>query len=526
MVSETTNLIPPGVIPDDVELTADQAVALNDVAKWADNPYELFFTIYGGAGTGKSFLTNMIARLLGKKFNVCVTSITHKAKAVVAKFTGLRAVTMHSILGLAPNTELEEFDINNVVFDRKKKPSVSAYGAIIVDECSMLNTSLFDYLIEQARAYGTKILFVGDATQLPPVREEISPTFAKVEGIAYLRQPARQNPTNPLLMALYALRHDIEMKQDSYSTLRDTLHVFNVPSVCRTSILDQAQVGNSFNQLITEFPVYYNEEEGYEFISNQMEFEEKAKAVFMEDTAANHARIIAYRNDTVSEYNKLVRGWLNPTAKEPLVLGDLMMCYRSIGDDDYNSGAKLVNSEDYEVIDIYPEKSVHTLIIGNNQSVDVEIPGYAVTLSPVNGGPNVVTFIAYGDNYSEFRRAHGYYLKGGRAFKKWTQYYSFKNTVLTIEDLRFKFNDFKDMPAKDFDYARAITAHKSQGSTFTNSLVIGTDIREAYNIGAFYEAKALDRALTQEELRKHEVFMMKLMYVALSRASEKAVVLW
>jgi hypothetical protein len=526
MVSEKNNLIPAGVIPDGVELTADQALALEAVAEWAYDRDELYFTIYGGAGTGKSFLTNMIAKLLSRKYTICVTSITHKAKAVVAKFTGLRAVTMHSILGLAPNMELEEFDINNVVFDKKKQPTVSAYQVIIVDECSMLNDNLFTYLTDQAAMCGTKILFIGDATQLPPVKEEISPTFAKVSNIAYLRQPARQNPTNPLLIALYALRHDIEMKQDSYAVLRDTLTTFNVPPAIKDAVLEEAQVGDSFNQLIYDLPVFINDGEGYQFINDEDDFNAIAHKTFLQSKEANNARIIAYRNATVTQYNKLVRSWLSPGVTEPLTVGDLMMCYRSIGDDDYNKGAKLVNSEDYEVINIEPEISHHTLIIGNNQSVDVEIPGYLVTLRPVNDGLNVVTFIAYGGNYSEFKRAHGYYLNGGRKFKKWTQYYSFKNTVLTIDDLRVLFNDFDNMPAKDFDYARAITAHKSQGSTFTNSLVIGRDIKEAYNIGVHYHEKELKRAVTPEEARKHKVFMMKLLYVALSRASEKAIVLW
>jgi exodeoxyribonuclease-5 len=68
-----------------------------------------------------------------------------------------------------PDVDLKEFTPNNPIFNMIGKPLLNYYDLIIIDECSMLNDKLLEY-IEQIS--NTKILFVGDSSQLKPVNQE------------------------------------------------------------------------------------------------------------------------------------------------------------------------------------------------------------------------------------------------------------------------------------------------------------------------------------------------------------------
>ena len=80
--------------------------------------------------------------------------------------------------------------------------------------------------------------------------------------------------------------------------------------------------------------------------------------------------------------------------------------------------------------------------------------------------------------------------------KAWAKYYDFKNQHLLISDITVG----KDLIPKDLDYGYAITAHKCQGSTYTNVIIDNSDM--------LLIKKVVDRN--------------KLSYVALSRPTKMA----
>ena len=51
-------------------------------------------------------------------------------------------------------------------------------GLVLVDESSMVDSRLLEITLQCAHTYGTRLVFVGDPAQLPPVSEESSPVFA------------------------------------------------------------------------------------------------------------------------------------------------------------------------------------------------------------------------------------------------------------------------------------------------------------------------------------------------------------
>lgn len=161
--------------------------------------------ITGGAGTGKSYTINQYIKQNSKNKNIAVTASTG-----IAAFN-IGGQTIHSFLWLVPDSfkTKEDFSSNTAKFkniigsfygqacNKQKKYHLGtiqdAYrhilnaDTIIIDEISMINAEIFDYIDYLLRsvsniknkygkdAYcappfgGKKIIIVGDMFQLPPV---------------------------------------------------------------------------------------------------------------------------------------------------------------------------------------------------------------------------------------------------------------------------------------------------------------------------------------------------------------------
>ena len=83
---------------------------------------------------------------------------TGKAARRLAEKTDMNASTIHKALRKTPE--------NGFVYYHEKNPL--PYSLIIVDESSMIDTSLMYDLLKAVRE-SSKIIFVGDCNRLPPV---------------------------------------------------------------------------------------------------------------------------------------------------------------------------------------------------------------------------------------------------------------------------------------------------------------------------------------------------------------------
>ncbi len=128
---------------------------------------DVFLT--GGAGVGKSYLTNEV-----------ITSYRKAGAQVVALgSTGVSAVnvggfTIHSFFafGISGNfEELSQSDKRNKkrLIDLKK--ILKATDLIVIDEISMVSTDLMDMILHrlESYSYAGRLLLVGDFYQLPPI---------------------------------------------------------------------------------------------------------------------------------------------------------------------------------------------------------------------------------------------------------------------------------------------------------------------------------------------------------------------
>ena len=138
---------------DDVELSDEQLKTLDNLCK------NNICILNGAGGSGKSFSTRAIINMLedmGKTYRLFAP--TGKASKVLKDFTNRPASTIHRGLGYNPSQGWTLNRYNPIMSD-----------VVIVDEMSMVDVELFWHLIDAIDFSCTKLLMIGDDSQLPSV---------------------------------------------------------------------------------------------------------------------------------------------------------------------------------------------------------------------------------------------------------------------------------------------------------------------------------------------------------------------
>lgn len=450
---------------EDIVLTESQETELSKLINWHLNDGDnLFHILRGSAGTGKTtVLKQFIDRNKYSRNAIAITAPTHKAKKQAETITGLQGLTIQGVLGLRPNLDLDSFDINRPQFDPLAEAMIKSYRLVIVDESSMLGEGLHELICKEARYNNTKVLFVGDPLQLPPVNENISKALTS-HDIAELTQVIRQANGNPLLVLLNELRLDIVNGTNNF-----------------LSIINSER--ESFN----------DKGEGYS-VQSKGQFTNTVGAHFNSAEYAkntDYCKFVAWTNVIVTEWNKFIRGTLF-TTKDLITDHDLLMAYNSVINEYQES--VIINSEDYLV-----SGAVHFQDTTNEDS----IPVYRV--GATSSGYGITAFdIVHEDSIAKFlsieRRLHETAM--ARRGKYWVDYYKFRAKHLLRQNI-MDASGKRLLVKKDIDYGYGITVHKTQGSTYENVFVHLPNLLR--------NPKSVERK--------------KLVYVALSRASKKAIIL-
>ena len=157
------------------KLTEAQQQALGKLKSFLRSK-KSFFRLSGYAGTGKSFLIcHLIEWLDEHDFEFTIAAPTNKAaKSLMQVGTSvginIEVKTVAQLLGQQP--ELNE-ETGEEEFTSSGNAEFDDYDVIIVDEFSMINRSNFEEIIQAiATTINTKVIFVGDEAQLPPVKEQ------------------------------------------------------------------------------------------------------------------------------------------------------------------------------------------------------------------------------------------------------------------------------------------------------------------------------------------------------------------
>jgi ATP-dependent exoDNAse (exonuclease V), alpha subunit - helicase superfamily I member len=119
--------------------------------------------ITGGPGTGKTTIIRAILQLYDRLGLDCLLAApTGRAAKRMTELTGREAYTIHRLLGAA-----WAGDGDDLVF-RKNASDPLVCGAVILDECSMVDITIIQALLS-ALPKGCRLVLVGDADQLPSV---------------------------------------------------------------------------------------------------------------------------------------------------------------------------------------------------------------------------------------------------------------------------------------------------------------------------------------------------------------------
>lgn len=186
----------------------EQATVLKKIDKWVNNDNKNSIAILAGrAGTGKTTLLKFVVSLLQeRKKTYSLLCPTGRAARILARKTNEETSTIHKEIYVLDTDKMKmdkdhekqqlAFEESNFSLDFKLKAEENLSQVYIVDESSMVGDKksaqgkmnfgtgrlLSDLLLQIGilrKNVNTKILFVGDYAQLPPIKEKISPALDK-----------------------------------------------------------------------------------------------------------------------------------------------------------------------------------------------------------------------------------------------------------------------------------------------------------------------------------------------------------
>lgn len=117
--------------------------------------------ITGGPGTGKTTIIKMLVKLFKyEQKSVALCAPTGRAAKRISETTGEEAKTLHRFLEIG-KLEDDIIDMNVMI-------SKIEHNIVIVDEMSMVDTAVMNYLVRGLKD-SSRLILIGDADQLPSV---------------------------------------------------------------------------------------------------------------------------------------------------------------------------------------------------------------------------------------------------------------------------------------------------------------------------------------------------------------------
>ena len=390
-------------------LTTDQTYALSEVLHYIADPAPKspFFVLSGFSGTGKTFLMQEVIRRssLATRTRFAFTAPTNKAAKVLRSITGA-ASTIFVLLGLRieKNGELKE------LVGGDNPVNLDDYDVIFLDEASMIGSKLFSRLASVCEAHRVKVVFMGDPAQLPPVGE--------IESLVW-REPLSASLTQ-------VMRHDNQILK-LVTAIRGNM---NSPAPCIDIKSDNSS------------------DEGVWKVTKPA-FKERIYSAAIDGAFADSslAKVIAWRNVRVAEYNDLIRKALFGAEAEP---GTYLPGDRIIATAPCKRGEEhLLSTDDEAIVEgtlvsthpLHPKYKVYELKCRTETGRTIRL----MVVHPVS----VREYEADCEALAHSARSNP---------REWKKFWNLKEL----------FHDIK--------YGYAITAHRSQGSTYETVFVDYQDI--------------------------------------------------
>jgi ATP-dependent DNA helicase PIF1 len=312
--------INPPILPycNVLNLPEDQLNALSTICnilgpKNQKNKYPYFF-ITGSAGTGKSFIINLIIdHLKSKQSNYLLLAPTGVAATNIGGETIHSALRIHETLGGFQTLAFYDYDFLKFL---------ETIDTLIIDEISMVSNALFSFISDmfsiiqqQTIAFGgLNVIVVGDLAQLPPVTG--LPVYKSSEWKLFyplfLRQPQRQIQDEEYYNALQEIRLG-RISLSTWNLLYKKARVFDHQKPINaalniTNIVGYKQTADQINNIICNMlPVTENKfliSSAIDFIDNQQYNPDDSQKLFKKKTnfpshlrLQQGARVMYLKND-------------------------------------------------------------------------------------------------------------------------------------------------------------------------------------------------------------------------------------
>lgn len=452
---------------DGYHLTANQESLVLDLEAFLAARNEHVFILSGHAGTGKTFITKGLSEFLAAAGRQCVlTAPTGKAARVITQKSGRPATTIHK--KIYSMEDIREYKVDELdgsetykLYAELEVNDDADNAVYVVDESSMVSdvysegeffrfgsgkllSDLMKYVNLDHNDHTKKVIFIGDAAQLPPVGMNFSPALdqrhlAKTFGVTAIRrfelsEVVRQDADSGILSSANTLRESLSRK--IYSKL-----------VLATDAPD-VQTCPGADDIVS----------GYLTASN--------------NKVSDEAMIIASSNADVASFNEQVRRRLFPGKKDVTKGDKLVVVMNCIVD-----GIALNNGDLVYVTKVGDAPEIRSVALRNkNKSTgkveetevtlqfrDVQIGFRTTSGEVIRTNSKIVESLLYSSHpnlssdetkalYIDFKRRNPHLPKSGKGLRDALRDDSYFNA------LRVKFG-------------YALTCHKAQGSEWPDVFV-------------------------------------------------------
>jgi exodeoxyribonuclease-5 len=438
----------------------EQTEAINKGIEFIKSGNEdTYFLIEGKAGTGK---TTVIAQIL-KKYKsktILACALSHKAKNVIEsvlkhnKIDGM-FLSIAGALGMDFDIETGRF-ING--FRKSFERPINKANIIIVDEASMVNEEMIDLIFTYKRK-GSKVIFLGDIGQLPPIRskeneyyykwedeelDNISPVFLSGNKVKLLER-IRQGEESPILPFADYFWENSQIEEPYLFPTEKNGYIRKSIINSNGSLIFVNKTSNIMNLMLPLFE----------------------KSVKNKDH--NFIKFITYKNDTKNLINEYIHDKLFPNSTF------------------YNVGESIIFNDNYG--DINNSTETEILAISKKEIDKYNIEYYNVTVRFVHKDQldTIIKCVAF-----ESKEKH-------------------EKIVTNVFKLAFKYKgankekynkylqsawEYKGRYAK-IDYSYSLTSHKAQGSTYNVSIIHEKDINSVMPTSNKAKSQSIYTAITR-----------------------------
>lgn len=467
-------------------LNDQQKSALYELEKFIED-YGTEITLSGYAGTGKSTIIGIFSKWLDHRIgrgNIVYTAPIHRANVITKQNNpNANVYTLSALFGFTPDTdeamERESLDLRGLEFKAKNQVKYEPGQLIIIDEASMVQDGLYEYIQKIVAKDGVSVIYVGDSAQLRPVKSDhISKVFTS-DGVPQITlTKVERTGDNPILKEATRLRRGEGL---SY----------------QTDINDKGQ--------------------GVLYTSNDTVINENLKQIISsEEFNADplHFRVITATNAAAATYNSKIRSLRYGKFAKPFVKGDILMGYSNKlrkPDGSY----RLINSMDYIVQNVRD-----TTVKFKTDKGDIEFKAFKLSIRPT--GSTImddfhITVIDKNEPDSklfeivEYKDRLWRMAKEAKQDKQISKYRDLVQMAFNIDNELNITKNLEDNQGrlkirKAIDYGYAQTVWKSQGSTYSKVLILSNEI-DTFGYGR-------DVMQLRNELR----------YVAVSRAKNFVII--